>query len=141
MTALDLDRLEQLARGATPGPWSHDLDQFSDEDGPEACITDGTIAMLARIGTDVALPPRLPDHIPFTAERRASLDAAWALAKESQAMRDAAFIAAASPDVVIALVQRVRKAEANQLPSNDRGTCTCPGNGFGWRTCPVHGNY
>lgn len=80
---IDLDALEKLAREATPGPWEIEYGTGDDE---------GEVyGLRARLGerlieTDTGIyPPR---------------------------RRDAAFIAAANPSTVLALVARVRELEA-----------------------------
>lgn len=82
MTDEEMKRLEELAKGATPGPWDHD--GFVEPEKVRS--TDGTVARTAVLGDwDNGTP---------------------------QQEKDAAYIAAAHPAVVLALIERVRKAEA-----------------------------
>lgn len=85
---VDLDALAQLARAATPGPWKTDVDQFNEEDGRVVCITDDHIDLLATIGIG---------------DQQNPYDGQW--------MRDARYIAAASPDVVLALIERIHELQ------------------------------
>lgn len=75
-----LDRLEQLARAATPGPWTRD---YSDDTWREVAVT------RMDSGTNV--------HV-------------WSSAKRASAIDDAEYIAAASPDVVLKLIAVARAA-------------------------------
>lgn len=87
MSEIDLDALEQKARAATPGDWLPESTEMY-EDGEATCV-------YRALG-----PPCGVEGDPEQCD-----DAA------DQAHRDAAFIAAASPDVILALVARVRAAE------------------------------
>ena len=84
---LDLDALEQKARAATQGEWLPESTEMYEDTEP-TCI-------YRALG-----PPCGVEGDPEQCD-----DAA------AQAHRDAAFIAAASPDVVLALVARLRAAE------------------------------
>lgn len=81
---LDLDALEALARAATSGPWwAEELDENGDAVG---VLTVETPCEVLAVMSDTQAPGDNTDN--------------------------AGFIAAMSPDVVLALVERVRRAEA-----------------------------
>lgn len=80
---MNIDDLEEKARKATPGEWT---------------IDDGH--------------PRDYIGVAFANENERGHVATIVEFKDPQALRDASFIAAASPSVVLALIARLRKAEA-----------------------------
>lgn len=82
---VDIDRIEQLARAATPGPW--DNHSVNGDPIESVWLTDGNV-----VATWAIREPRFEFHAP-------------------QAREDAAFIAAANPAAVLELVQRLRAAE------------------------------
>lgn len=95
---VDLDVLERLAREATPGPWWAAGAWFDDDGSPMPMVGHGSTGA---------------DWVAKTARRDGS---------------DAAYIAAASPDVVLALVERVRAAEgalASVREAFDPGMLDC----------------
>ena len=102
----DLAALERHARGATQGQWSADLDMFSTEEGIVASICDEKVKMLVKIETG----ERVLGADPWKDADSVRRDAAWARARASQEMRDAEYIAAASPGVVLALINELRAA-------------------------------
>jgi hypothetical protein len=104
----DLDAIEQLARAATPGPYQSDLDMFSMDEGINAIVSNVGTTILFAAETDV-MPHRRSDDEPWTAEDRAKRDEQWAKARETQELRDAHYIAAVSPDVVLSLLAELRK--------------------------------
>jgi hypothetical protein len=107
----DLDAIEQLARAATPGPYQSDLDMFSMDEGINAIVSNVGTTILFAAETDV-MPHRRSDDEPWTAEDRAKRDEQWAKARETQELRDAQYIAAVSPDVVLSLLAELRKLRA-----------------------------
>lgn len=82
---LDLDNLEKLAKEATPGSWK--------ANGPDVDMP-GAYACL---GTPASHLPPLGALLPSTPQEEAN----------------ASYIAALSPDVVLPLVERTKKAEAD----------------------------
>lgn len=122
MSDIDVNKLKALAEKATPGPWASDIDIFDGDRGYEACIvsesTDTHGMMLATIGADVAVHRGGDDMrmASWTAADSAIRDQRVEQAKNSQAAHDAAFIAAASPDVILSLLselQRLRLASSD----------------------------
>lgn len=91
---IDLDKLEALARAATPGPWSTSID------GPEGAEWDAGMAIAATYGRQKV----------------------FARAGGSYPRADQEYIAAASPDVVLALIERLRRAESDERPEEDPTT-------------------
>jgi hypothetical protein len=75
---IDLDKLAELARAATPGPWEHGTGYEQSEPGDFVSAAGGEVVVCE-------------DQAPTAA--------------------DAAFIAAANPAAVLALVERLRAAE------------------------------
>lgn len=110
-TKTDVVKLRAAAQAATKGPWAANLDVFNDEDGIVACVVDSPITMLVQIGTDIPLH-HVPDDGRWTAEDDAKRDAQWEKARQSQALRDANYLAAASPDVVLSLLDRLEQLES-----------------------------
>lgn len=82
---LDLDAIEAAARAATPGPWEHQPAFFDNAVTQNRCL----------YGASVKGPFYIGSY-----EDRGFSD------------EDAAYIAALSPDVALALVARVRELEA-----------------------------
>jgi hypothetical protein len=96
-TAGRLAELERLARAATPGPWERETD------------SDGNATPYLVMAGDIRIS-----------------DTGWDVGKK-QAGRNTAFIAAAHPGTVLALVERVRELEAENsrlhvASAEDRGT-------------------
>lgn len=92
MTNEGLERLEALARAATPGPWRDVKSQAwvqRDKQGPHDETGSVCIAQCGDMQD--------ADLVPFNADR-------W--------RADAAFIAAANPTTILSLIQRVKEAEA-----------------------------
>jgi hypothetical protein len=81
--SVDLDRLAELARAATPGPWT-----FGYRNDPDAPASVGVTSGLGR--TAIAMSPR------------------YGL---KQFEKDAALIAACSPETILVLVERVQRGE------------------------------
>lgn len=129
---MTLTELTALLEKATPAPWKYDLDRFDDDNGIQACVTNDGVTLLATIATDVNFD-RGDETKPWTAEQEAAKNAAWAKAKESQAAKDAALIAAfrnAAPD----LLKIAAAVAALRFPENESG----------WplgRYCPVCGKF
>lgn len=82
---IDLDELETLARSATPGEWT----------------ADGQCNIWAG-------HPELHSNVTLATVYRSKLFEDW----QKQAEADAAYIAATNPAVVLALIERLRQAEA-----------------------------
>lgn len=97
-----IDNLRSLAEAATPGPWEHDVDRFSNEEGIVAVITN--VRQGASIKDDML--------VKIETGLLAHTDEAWKRACESQERRDAAYIAAASPDRIIALLDALDEADS-----------------------------
>jgi hypothetical protein len=92
---IDLDRIEQLARAATPGPW--DNHSVNGDPIESVWLEDGNV-----VATWAIKEPRFELHAP-------------------QAREDAAFIAAANPTAVLELVQRLRAGEAENVQLKTAG--------------------
>lgn len=92
-TEAQVRELLELEGKASIVPWKHDLDKFDDENGIQACVTDDNIEMLATIATGANYYGGC-EYDKWTPEMEAEKNAAWSKAKESQALNDAAFIAA-----------------------------------------------
>lgn len=102
MTALDLDRLEQLATAATPGPWETGRQT---DDGPFAMVDGG----------DDQIADCHRNH--------------WG---DRQCEANAAFIAALSPDVVLELIRWAKACQSafgrygvHQPRCRSEDKCTC----------------
>jgi hypothetical protein len=115
MTPAELAAAKALYESASPEPWTADLDQFSEEDGVVACVSNAATDLLFTGGPGIrTVSPERFEHIedgaPWTAEDEATRNAAWASARESQDLKDAAFIAASRTLVpaLIAEVERLR---------------------------------
>lgn len=104
---IDLDELERVARGATPGPWTVDIDIFVEVDGYQACISDPGVTMLAKLAIGVDLHWGATEE--WTSADNEERDRRFEQAKQSHAMRDASFIAAANPTVVLDLIAMARE--------------------------------
>jgi hypothetical protein len=87
----DLNHIKQLAQEATQGDWKAELDVFSEEEGIVATICDDKVNMLAIIDTEIKND--------------------WDKARQSQALKDAKYIAAVSPQVVLKLLKKISKLE------------------------------
>ena len=86
---MDTKRLRLLAGAATPGPWKHELDCFDDMEGTVVTVSDERVKLLATLELDA--------HVPWQGSSRAIAEA------HHQAWHDAAFIAACSPEKIVAL--------------------------------------
>jgi hypothetical protein len=82
---IDLDKLERLARAATPGPWKW----------REEC---GSVSLDRVVSDDER---GIGEHVAFAAP--------CGYENSSIIIEDAAVIAAASPDAVLAMIARVRR--------------------------------
>lgn len=119
---MTLDDLEKLEKAATPGPWEHDLDVFDSEEYEiQACVTNGkAVDLLALIATGV--------HARESGDADPLNKKQWALARESKAQADAAFIAAARnalPELI-----KIARAVADMAPvlcewHNSKGEAAC----------------
>lgn len=96
-----MSKLRELAAAATPGPWKHDLDMFDSDVGLVALVHDDK-DLLIEIGTDLTIAE--PADGSWTDEDSKRRDAQWTKARWGQEYRDAAYIAAANPQAVIALI-------------------------------------
>lgn len=105
---LDIETLRALALKATAGPWSADLDMFDSNEGIVCLVSDPTCELMAILGTDLVIESAEP----WTAEAEAAKNAQWRKARETQQLRDAAYIAAANPQAVLALLDRIAALEA-----------------------------
>lgn len=94
--------LLELAEKATPGPWDSELDVFDADGSIDATVADKDVEMLATIHTGV-YKPVVNEYERWTAEMEAASKKAWAKAGESQAIKDARFIAAAREALPAAL--------------------------------------
>ena len=92
----DLDALAALAEAATPGPWHVQLDSVY----PEG---------------------RQPGWQPTPVEGGA-IDARWPILAGENQRADAAYIAAADPTTILALIDRLRAAEAVCEAAHDART-------------------
>lgn len=100
-SVMDTKKLRELAAKATPGPWKSELDKFEDYE-IVATVADEKVELLACLdAVSVSAPYQEEDH-----------REAWALAKQSQALRDAEFIAACSPSTIVALCDALDAADA-----------------------------
>jgi len=111
---VDVTKLRALCEAATPGPWKHDLDMFDIDDGYEACVADDHVELLARIDTGVECHK---GGEKWTSADSAERDARCVHARSSQAMRDAALIAAARTALPACLdeIEHLRAALAEAL--------------------------
>jgi hypothetical protein len=107
---IDTKRLRELAELATPGPWTHDVDCFGPDDEIDAVVSNANVDLLFTSGTDIAL--HRGSGAAWTDEDDAKRDRQWAQARASQAYADAAFIAAASPTAVLALLDEIERLRA-----------------------------
>lgn len=97
---IDTAKLRELAEAATPGPWESDCDMFDRDEGIVACVINESVDLLVKIETGIYFPHKEN----YSAEDYAIRDHAWLEAEASQERKDAAFIAAANPQTVIALL-------------------------------------
>ena len=120
MTTVDVDALLAAAQNATPGPWEVEDERGKTfRDGPSrsllVCPSNKDLGIIADVDLE---------------------------GLNENADNDAAFIAAASPDVVTALCQRVKRAEAN-AERNGTHWCRCSRadrqNDKAHPDCPLHG--
>ncbi len=107
MTEEDITKLRALAEAATPGPWIAEVDAFDHEE-ISAVVADAKTNLLFTSGCDVSMHH---SNDAWSTEDSRLRDAQWEKAKASQAMRDATYIAACSPDVVRGLLDRLRDAQ------------------------------
>lgn len=114
LTDRDLAAARELCESATAGPYLADLDMFDNE--IVACISNATTAILFTGGTDCVVPHAQK----WTQELQQQSDAAWERAKESQALRDAQFLAASGTLVPSLLddVERLRTELADSVRFN-----------------------
>ena len=112
ITKQDRQRLRELAHKATPGPWIGELDMF--EPGEiVAVISDKPVNMFATIDSHERFYcPEDPDEYEWTAEHEVQKNAAWKRARESQALKDGEYIAAANPATMTALLDALDEAES-----------------------------
>lgn len=99
-------RARELAESATKGTWEADLDLFDVEE-PEiqACVSnDYGLTMLFTAGTDVMCESR--EH--------------WSVAENSQAYKDAEFIAATDPQFIFSVLTRLEEALEENEKLKDR---------------------
>ena len=102
--ALDLTRLRQLAEGATPGPWEWEPWEGSGNG-------------------DLLGPPRIDDYGTGPQEYRDKI-IVTDCGQYPPEDNDRAFIASVSPDVVLALIERLEAAEAALVEyGRHRGPC------------------
>ncbi len=94
MTTDRLKEIRERAEKATKGPWRCDVDIFNDDGEVEASVHDEEISMLFTEGTGVM-----------------GGEDCWTKARESQAFRNAEFIAHAREDVPFLLAE-LEKARA-----------------------------
>lgn len=111
---IDRDKLRELASRATPGPWQASVDLFADDEDIRAVVDTPNVDLMFSCGTDV-MPHRGGDSPsnPWTADDSRKRDEQYAKARESQAMRDAAFIAAART-AVPALLDQLEAVESER---------------------------
>jgi len=108
MTPEQLAHLRALASAATPGPWESDLDICDSEEGIVALVFDGEYRLFASLATDVVIKQRGETWTEEDTKRR---DEYWRFARSSQELRDAQYIAAANPQAVLALLDRIGELE------------------------------
>ena len=94
MSPLDLPALEELAKAATPGPWTA-------EDSSKPPMRSFLIQSGGRV---VARYLSFDDHLAF----------AHRDAEPERVSANAAYIAAANPETVLALIERIRALEAER---------------------------
>lgn len=120
ITDADLERLEELAGKATPGPWD-----TLHGDGPVRAIRgDWAIPLFdVRAPSDDPEMPAPTVRVGSEVIARADSTKARSLAAFKQAHRNAAYLAAANPSAIRALITRLRESDAllrhlrNQLDS------------------------
>lgn len=107
---LDLDKLRELEKAATPGPFESDLDMFeTDETGGEieACVSNGSVSRLWRTETEI---------------RSDAPDDGWARAAASQAVKDADYLAALLNAAPALLQSAAEREEMRRLISEKDAT-------------------
>lgn len=98
-----VERLEALARKATPGPWTSDGFAMEDDAQVRVCTTNGTetyyhtCAHIAECGTNYTGDPDVDDLRPGEPQIGVV-----------QAERNAAFIAACDPQTILKLIAALR---------------------------------
>lgn len=102
--AIDLDRLERLALSATPGPWTREDDEVGEDHAP-----------MCHVGQVDEYDIRI-DVRQFAAhpQRRPKVGGPKWRVLADQCLANGDFIAAANPEVVLALIQMVRAAIASK---------------------------
>lgn len=118
---IDLDHLETLARAATPGPW-----RWGDWDA-----TFGTAELPERMLVLEFNPTRRADQAPCVRLRGDGARMVLRLEEPVQFESNAAYIAAANPATVLALVKELRaaRAVADRLRSLAEGLQCCDNDG------------
>jgi hypothetical protein len=113
MTTIDLDALKRLAEAATPGPWS------ACQEGKCSCgqvwseATDNLVAVITRGKWGDEWPSiRLVGDTSFDQKAEAYMEKeVYGEVPDDIADANAAFVAAASPSVILALIARLERAE------------------------------
>lgn len=104
---VDLDALESLAKSATAGPWVVRTAEY----------TIATLVQTKHIAREIAteaIHPESQDHAPIVATVHRIAVEEWARYGVHMSAEDAAYIAAANPAVILALIERLREAEATR---------------------------
>jgi hypothetical protein len=106
MTTVDVAELRRLAGEATPGPWTADLDVYEGADGPESAgyFTAG-VCNNAKGSEPYLL------FLSETTILNDGTNVTYEQAKATREYTDAAYIAAVSPDVILALLDRIEELE------------------------------
>lgn len=105
---IDLDELEKLAKVATPGPWEYD---WTDQEGDYArqfVVTTSDIGAGYELFDTINRGYRVSE---IEDDRCEGPNGPQGTIWDEAARNDAAFIAAANPQNILALIERVRKAE------------------------------
>lgn len=95
----DLERLEALARAATPGPWF--CNDWQRDGGPDTWTVEAHRREILSSGQSSIWPGGI--------EKIQIANTEYG----ERPIEDAAFIAAANPATILSLIQRVREAESN----------------------------
>lgn len=106
---LDLDALQALAKAATAGPWEYDTEKNEGDYGAGPDCSSGFDSYVIHDGKGQTLFDSLNSNAAVVQE---DYDEDHFRAWDEVAERNAKFIAAASPQTVLALIDRLRKAEA-----------------------------
>jgi hypothetical protein len=94
---VDVDKLAELARAATPGPWKYEDGYFDATPREDGTVGYDDMANVYGAPIEVGTPVQPVQEVPRLAYLPSNADAA--------------FIAAANPAAVLELVERVRAAE------------------------------